>query len=230
MGGHAESGSEAASARRPVLAEAADQRVAARHTLLIRSAKLIIGEVEYLCVLRDASESGVSLRLFHPIRATTRMALELQNQERHAVELVWYNEDKMGLRFCERTDIARLIELPEPYSRRPIRVRVKTPGAIACGDDNTMCTILDLSQSGAKLSTHRSFALDQRLRLIATGMPKVQGRVRWRRDNRLGLAFETTFQLSELATIVAGFNEDAVRLEANEAPSSTSVARPRAAI
>ena len=54
----------------------AEQRTAPRFTLLIRAAKLIGPEGEYLCVVRDASESGVSVRLFHPLPATALRALE----------------------------------------------------------------------------------------------------------------------------------------------------------
>ncbi len=190
----------------PRVPDPADQRVAPRHTLLIRAAKLAIAEAEFVCILRDVSETGVSLRVFHDLPANAGgILLELQNQDRHAVEPVWRDGDRMGLRFREPVDVHRLIEMPAPFDRRPIRVRLKVPGSIGVGDDTAMCCIRDLSQHGAKVSCSHAFALDQRVRLMAEGMPKVAGKIRWRRDDQFGLAFETTFQLAELALIVAGF-------------------------
>jgi hypothetical protein len=187
----------------------ADQRAATRHTLLIRAAKLILGEAEFLCILRDASETGVRLRLFHDLPVVSDMLLELQNEERHAVEAVWRDGERMGLRFRQQIDVHRLIEMPAPFNRRPIRVRLNVPGVICVGEDTVMCSIRDLSQHGAKIACSRSFALDQRVHLVAPGMPKVPAKIRWRRNDQLGLSFEMTFQLGELAMIVAGFHAEA---------------------
>ena len=45
-------------------ASGAEARGAERYTVLLRTAKLIAGGAEYLCVLRDISATGVKLRLF----------------------------------------------------------------------------------------------------------------------------------------------------------------------
>ena len=206
-----------------VAADPAEYRAAPRHTLLIRSAKLVVAGAEYLCVVRDVSETGVSLRLFHELPLRRVMELELQNADRLAAELVWQQEDRVGLRFRERVDVHRLIEMPAPFARRPIRVRVSASGVIGVGDDTVMCALLDLSQHGAKVACSRMFAIDQRVRLVVSGMPKIQAKVRWREADRLGLSFENTFQLAEFATIVAGFNRNAAALAAaGEASSMVS--------
>lgn len=150
--------------------------------------------------------------MFHDLPANAAgLSLELQNEERHEVEPVWKDGDRMGLRFRAPVDVHRMIEMPAPFERRPIRVRLNVPGSIGVGEDSAMCCIRDLSQHGAKVSCSRAFAIDQRVRLMAEGMPKVPGKIRWRRDDRVGIAFETTFQLAELALIVAGFQSGEAR-------------------
>ncbi len=42
-----------------------EQRGAPRYTSLIRAAKLVCGQGEFVCVIRDVSATGVSLRTFH---------------------------------------------------------------------------------------------------------------------------------------------------------------------
>lgn len=187
-----------------VAADPAELRAAPRHTLLIRTAKLIVAGAEYLCVLRDVSETGVSLRLFHDLATERFMMLELQNEDRQEVELVWHDGERMGLRFVERVDVNRLIEIPS--QRRPIRVRLCVPAVLSAGEENAICSIRDLSQHGANVACGRTFAIDQRVRLVTAGMPMIQARVRWRSKEGLGLVFETTFQLAEFAGIVAGFH------------------------
>src|SRR5690606_20786923 len=54
-----------------------DMREAPRFALLIRSAKLICDSGEYLCIIRDVSETGVRLRLFHPLPPDQLLTLEL---------------------------------------------------------------------------------------------------------------------------------------------------------
>ena len=47
--------------------DGAEQRAGPHFTLLIRAAKLVSAQGEFVCVIRDVSESGVSLRLFHAL-------------------------------------------------------------------------------------------------------------------------------------------------------------------
>lgn len=181
----------------------ADQRAAPRHMLVLRSAKLIVEGAEYLCILRDVSETGASIRIFHPLPAAASMVLELQNEDRHAVEMVWNEGEKAGLRFLHRADVARLIEMPSGYPRRGIRIRVNRPGVISWDAGEAECMILDIGQHGAKLASAQPVAIHQHMRLSAPGLPTVDGKICWRRGEKAGLAFETIFQLSELACTAA---------------------------
>jgi hypothetical protein len=61
----------------------AELRRAPRFTLLVRAAKLIADGREYLCVLRDASATGVKVRVFHPLPAYQTIELETGNGERY---------------------------------------------------------------------------------------------------------------------------------------------------
>jgi len=181
----------------------AEQRNAQRFTLLIRAAKLIGPAGEYLCVIRDASETGVSIRVFHELPNEERMLLELQNGDRHEVEVVWSEEDKAGLRFCGPVDISRIVESPSRFSKRPLRLNVECPAVIVAGGIEHEVEIQDLSQQGAKVGCNYRFPIDQRVTLKARGVPEIQAKVRWRREDSCGLIFETTFQFGELARVVA---------------------------
>lgn len=181
----------------------ADQRGAVRHTLLIRAAKLIAPGGEYLCVIRDASETGASVRLFHPLPEEGNMLLELQNGDRHEVEIVWSNEDKAGLRFCGPVDVSRIIESPSRFSKRPVRLNVTCPARILASGTEYRVEVQDISQQGAKVGCDYRFPIDQRVILKADDIPNIHAKIRWRREDSCGLIFENTFQFGELARIVA---------------------------
>lgn len=185
-----------------VSAKIAEMRAAPRYTMLIRAAKLITRRGEFLCVIRDVSETGVSMRIFHPLPACRTMAVELQNGDRHNLELVWQDDERAGFRFSGKSDISRIIECPSEFTRRPVRINLAAPAMVEVSGQAEHATIQDISQQGAKIACAVSFAIDQRIRLMADGMRDTIAKIRWRREGTLGLVFEETFQYGELARVV----------------------------
>jgi hypothetical protein len=181
--------------------DASEQRSAPRFTVLIRSAKLVSPESEYLCVMRDASESGVSVRLFHPLPQDVPLILEMPNGDQHPLERVWEEEGKAGFRFTAPVDIERLVESRSEFAKRAVRVRLQVPCDIVVGSRTVSGTICNLSQQGAQIWTRERLLLIQRVRILAEGMPEVAGKVRWRSNDNYGLSFEDTFQFAELAAL-----------------------------
>ena len=184
-----------------------DLREAPRYTLLMRAAKLVSRDGEFLCVVRDASESGVNIRLFHALPKNDFLQLEFPNGDRHRLELVWQQDDRAGLKFAETANIGRLLEGPSRYSKRPIRINLDLPVRLVGGLQTSQGRLIDISKQGAKLLCGDRFAIDQRVKLSGAsgsqGLPEVNAKVRWRRENAYGLVFEDTFQFGDLAHIVA---------------------------
>jgi hypothetical protein len=182
-------------------ASEAEQRCAPRFTLLIRAAKLVSPAGEFLCVVRDASETGVSVRLFHPLPADVPLTLEMPNGDCHPLERVWEEEGKAGFRFAGPVDIERIVESPSRFMRRAVRVNVEVACDLLVGVRRVPATIHNLSQQGALITTLEKLSLMQRVKIRADGMPEITGKVRWRRNDQYGLSFEDTFQFAELAAL-----------------------------
>lgn len=180
-----------------------EKRNAPRFTMLIRAAKLICPQGEFLCVIRDASETGLNVRLFHDLPDEDRYMVELQNSDRYEVELVWQEDDRAGMRFVECAEIARIIESPSRFSKRPVRINIAFPAVLTSLAGTAVAELQDLSQQGAKVACDTRFAIDQRVKLSAEQLPEVNAKIRWRRENTYGLVFEDTFQFGELARIIA---------------------------
>ncbi|WP_162925101.1 PilZ domain-containing protein [Aurantiacibacter odishensis] len=181
-----------------------EQREATRYTLLIRAAKLLCDAGEFLCVIRDVSESGISVRTFHRLPPAARMVVELQNGDRHEMEPIWQKDDRAGFRFVHQADIDRIIVSPSRYAKRAIRLNLSAPAVIEkAGGRREDVEIVDLSQQGAKIACDCRFALDERVKLSAAGLPETNAKVRWRKDGGCGLIFEDTYQYGDFARIAA---------------------------
>jgi len=181
-----------------------DERAAPRFTLLIRAAKLIAPQGEFICVIRDVSEIGISLRGFHTLPAEGPQWLELQTGERHAIEPVWTRGLETGYRFLEPVEIAALVAEAGRFPKRQLRLNIAFPVELAFVGGRVRAEVVNLSQQGARIECDALLAIDQPLRLCSGMLPEVRARVRWRRDREYGLVFDDTFSLNQLAVFGAG--------------------------
>lgn len=181
-----------------------DNRVAQRFALMLRAAKLIADDREFLCILRDASSRGVRVRLFHDLPPHRELALELGNGERLQIEKIWRDGDHAGFRFACETDVQRLIDdSTAAHPKRQLRLRIGLAALVHSGGTATPMTFHDISQQGACIDCIRHLALNELIRIEAPALPPIYAKVRWRRQPLYGLVFEHPFKLDELARMAA---------------------------
>lgn len=178
-------------------------RSAPRFTLLIRSAKLICENREYLCIIRDVSASGVRLRIFHPLPPAKKFLLELATGERFEVEHVWEAKDHAGFRFADWIDVRNFIAEASPYPKRALRLRLEFPATITADGGSAPATVRDLSREGARIETSLPLLIRQKVNFTAKGLPPIVGNVCWRSSTAYGLVFQQVFTFEELAKLAA---------------------------
>ena len=182
-------------------AESTDARGSARVALLIRPAKLISGRFEYPCVMRDVSESGVSVRLFHPFGEHGSWQIEMLGGERHKIEQIWLDGLTAGFRFADPVDLDQILANAGPYRNRPVRLTVDVPAILEHGSNKSHVTLNNISQQGARLMSSDYLALGQLVVLQSDCLPRIYAKVRWRKNEQYGLVFEETFKLAELSEL-----------------------------
>ncbi|MEW9854706.1 PilZ domain-containing protein [Novosphingobium sp. M1R2S20] len=186
-------------AERDLRKSVADMRGAPRFALMLRSAKLIADGTDYLCIIRDVSETGVKLRLFHAVPKAETLMIELASGERYPMELVWAANNEAGFRFLRRIDVDAFVSEAGPYPKRPLRLRVHHPATVRLGADTWRVTILDLSRQGARIQSPTRLAIRQRFWLEARELPLFEATVCWRREPEYGVVFSQLMGLDELA-------------------------------
>lgn len=179
-----------------------DRRGTSRFTVLIRTAKLIYAEREFLCVIRDVSQSGVKLRLYNDIPQDKPLTLELANGETFTVVQIWRREGFGGFRFPMQVELERLIETERgPFPNRKLRLRTCIRGRVGWGGKSTAVRLENISQQGAAIVCNEYFAIDQLVRLDCPGLPTLYSKVRWRSEPSYGLIFEQTLPFETLTRL-----------------------------
>ena len=181
----------------------ADSRRDPRFTVLLKAAKLVSPAGEFVCVIRDASVSGLRVQLFHPLPPGKYFDLELPTGEKHRVEVVWERASQAGLRFESRIKLTSLMADCGPFHKRSIRLAVRLPALISRLGETIGVVIHNLSQSGARIECPKHLAIGESLRLEADLLPVLQAHVRWRNGTDYGVVFDQTFRFDELACLVA---------------------------
>lgn len=197
-----------------------EARGAQRFTLLVRAAKLVADGREFLCVLRDASATGVKVRLFHDIPPAHELALELGNGERIPMQMVWQRDDHAGFRFDHEVDIRALLDdKGSEFPKRQLRLRVDRPAILHAHGVNLPGMLHNISQQGACIECDERLMLRERVRIEIPGFEPLYGKVCWRRQPRHGVVFERGFNLEELAQhllrLQSGIEVDEARRQAS---------------
>lgn len=204
--------------------DSAEQRTAPRFTLLIRAAKLIVDdEREFLCVIRDASISGLKIRLFNPLPDHKSLRIEMSNGDRYAVEQVWADGEYAGLQFLDEVGIERLLdESHGPFPKRQVRLRIRLDAVLHSGGEAVRVAFQDISQQGAGIECDKWLLMNELVRVETGVLPPIYAKVRWRSHPRYGLLFEQTFKLDELARIAAPLQTGDAQVAGRAANSRTA--------
>jgi len=182
-----------------------EERAAPRFTLLIRTAKLICEAAEFLCVIRDVSSTGISVRMFHSIPSEAEdaeLVLEMQTGDRHPIKLIWQRPGEAGFRFVTPVDVEQLIRRSSRFPKRELRFAAELPVRLVSSGGMYDGVLHNFSQQGAMIETGDRLAIAQTIRIESPGWPNIEAKVRWRKAERYGLIFDTTFRLHDLAEAI----------------------------
>ena len=183
-----------------------DQRTAPRYTSLIRAAKLVTMHGEFVCVIRDVSASGISLRAFHALPGDDTATIELQNGDDFTVRKVRAEGLEASYAFRAPVMVERLVRETWNYPKRQLRLNLSMPLTVrsAVQAARSEAITLNISQQGACIECETPFAIDQQIMVQCDHMSETRAKVRWREGDQYGVVFDNTFTLREFAMLAAG--------------------------
>jgi len=180
----------------------ADGRAAPRFTLLIRTAKLVMAGKQHLCVIRDVSTTGASIRTFHSLIESDAMEIHLDTGQQFPVEQVWQKESEAGFQFLTPIEVNDVVRGTSKYPRRDLRFEIEQEVSLLSRGQKSSSVLKNLSRQGGLIECAEPLALAQSIKIEGDGFPDVEARVRWRKNGHYGLAFDTTFSLTNLALLI----------------------------
>jgi len=193
-----------------------EQRHARRVTILFQTVKLVTDDSEYLCVLRDASETGIKLRHFQPIPDGVGLRLQLANNDSLPIELVWQDDMFAGCRWVLEDDPARIVNAanggtPHPrlalrsllHRRLGIRMSTLLRGSLIFDGEEHAIRVSNLSAQGARVECDDEIDLGQEVWLKIHALGECAAVVRWLGDGEYGLVFEEALPFEKLARLTA---------------------------
>jgi len=171
-----------------------------RNTMLLRTAKLIADGAEHLCILRNLSRKGATLRLFHPRPTAVRYELEAPSGIRYPLQPGWSEGTLEAFNFLTDEGLLTLgDDLRVNDARHEIRLRRQVAGVLHVDRETIDISLVDLSQHGACIECSRQLKLLELIRLKIDELPEIFAKVLWRHRNRYGLIFEQSYRFEELA-------------------------------
>lgn len=187
--------------------ETAEFDRAPRYTLFIRAAKLISSQGEFICVVRDVSETGVRLRLFHAPPTGEPLELHMADGSSYELRQIWHKDNESGYAFAQRIALSDFVTEDAQFPKRGLRLNLEFPLTVRSLNGEAGAIVENISQQGARFSCEAAYAIDQTLRIecpeedIQFG--EISAKVRWRRDNGYGVVFDNTLSLEEFAKLAA---------------------------
>ncbi|MDJ0978322.1 MAG: PilZ domain-containing protein [Erythrobacter sp.] len=185
------------------LALSSETRSVRRSSLLLRSAKIVCQTGEYVCLVRDVSDEGVTLGFLHESPPEARLILALGNGLTYPIERCWEAESQAGYRFAGPIALDEFLHERAPFRLRPIRLTI--PASVRVTDDRASHTarLIDISTHGAKFECEAPLERGHLIGFQLPGMGPLRGEVVWREAGesatRHGLQFESPLPLRELA-------------------------------
>lgn len=160
-----------------------------------------------MCIVRDVSERGVRLRLFHDPPKGSPITVSLTGSSEFEVKQVWHERDDAGFEFAHLVELSRFAAEETAYQKRGLRLALQFPITITAMGTPQDGFVENLSQRGACFSCEGEYALAQSLSVECPEeeihLGGVHAKVRWRRGGEYGVVFENTLSLEEFARLAA---------------------------
>lgn len=181
-----------------------DQRADQRFTTLFRVARVVMGDgAQHLCLIRNIGAGGLMLETYAPFDMGAAVRVEPKGCEPVSGRICWAKDKNVGVAFDVPIDVAGYLnrnDLPaaEETPRGP-RLRVGRRARLRVGVMWHVVELIDLSQKGAKVQSDLPMEMDAGVELMVERLAPLPGRVRWMREDRIGIEFSSAIALADLA-------------------------------
>lgn len=180
-------------------AQQSDRRNADRHLTLFRVGILSVEGRRELCLIKNISSGGMSIRPYCALAAGMPVVIELKTGMSVPGTVAWLDHATAGIEFAEPVDVIDVLAASDhgPKPRMP-RVEVECLATVRDGAMVHRMAVCDVSQGGVKLAGSLSSDAPNDLSITLPGMAPRAASLRWSAGGHVGLTFNRLLALPEL--------------------------------
>lgn len=176
-----------------------NRRTDERHLTLFRVGTILLGDDRELCLVKNISAGGASVRIYCKLKAKQALKIELKDGQPVAGHVSWIRGMDAGIEFDEPVDVIELLKGSE-NGPRPRMPRIEASGLcwIRKGAILHRSEIQNISQGGVSVESDSDLAVGAEVTVRLPGLDTQGGAIRWKSANRYGIAFNTVLPLATL--------------------------------
>lgn len=181
-----------------------ERRTGNRHLSVFKLARLVIGDHDQLCVIRNLSERGMMIQTHRPLRPEQRIAIEVRSDQCFPATVRWSRSNTAGVELDSPISVPELLQAAvTPTLRRGIKPRAprfrRNAGAqIRLIDGRLATDLLDISLSGCCVRSVVGVHVRQIVTVQIAGLQDRRGEIRWIDHESTGIQFLQPLPLKDL--------------------------------
>ena len=176
-----------------------DRRSEQRYLSLLRVGTMIVDDRRELCLIRNLSAGGMTIRGYSAMEPGKPLAVELRQGEPVGGKVAWVDEGTFGITFDNPIDVLGLIAPPDdgPRPRMP-RVELACTAWVREGANVRRTRALNISQGGLCVESATALTIGAEVIVTMIDISPIPGRVKWSDGDRFGIGFHRVLPLPSL--------------------------------
>lgn len=187
-----------------------DRRGDERHLTLFRVGALTIEGRRELCLIKNISSGGMSIRPYCALATGTAVVIELKTGMSVPGTVAWTEDGTAGVEFHQPVDVIDVLSAADdgPRPRMP-RIEIDCYATVRDGASVHRLRVCDISQGGVKLAGALSADSACDLTLTLPGLAPLAASLRWSSDGHVGVTFNRLLALPELVAWLRSIRDEA---------------------
>jgi hypothetical protein len=176
-----------------------DRREDGRHLTLFRVGSIIFDNRRELCLVKNISAGGASIRAYSDLKPKQTLRIELKEGHSLAGRVTWVRGSDAGLVFDAPVDVLDLLKASgdSPRPRMP-RIETTCIGFVREGALLHRVKVHNISQGGLNIETAKPLTVGGDVTVTLPGFPPQGAVVAWNEGQRFGITFNSVLALSGL--------------------------------